>query len=175
RNSSIYHWLSFGGGIAAAFVVRSEYVSQKLRGNWLSLVALLLLTITVVIYPSARGYVQILMLSATFVIIAAGNGCFGLLTNRLSRTLGEMAYSIYLLHGVLLFVLFRFIIGLDRSKSLSPVFHWAAIIGLTPVLIGIAFICYRKIEHPALLKTNDLTLWLRTKFSFQARAADQKL
>jgi len=174
RNSSIYHWLSFAGGFAAAFVVRSEYICQKLRGNLLSIVALSLLAITVVVFPSARGYVQILMLSATFIIIAAGNSCFGLLTNRLSRTLGEMAYSIYLLHGVLLFVLFRFVIGLDRSRTLSPIFHWAAIIGLTPVLIGIAFICYRKIEHPALLKTNDLTLWLRTKFNFQSRVVDQK-
>lgn len=175
RNSSIYHWLSFAGGIAAAFVVRTECICEKLRGDLFSIVALGALAITVIIYPSAHGYVQILMLSVTFAIIAAGNGCFGLLTNQLSRTLGEMAYSIYLLHGVLLFILFRFVIGIDRAKLLSPVFHWIAIIGLTPVLIGIAFICYRKIEHPALSKTNDLTLWLRTKFNFQARAVDQRL
>jgi peptidoglycan/LPS O-acetylase OafA/YrhL len=172
RSSLIYHWLSFSGGILAAFVVRSDYVCQKFRMGIFSLAVIVFIFITVYFYPSAYGATQILLLSAAFVIVASGNSLFGLLANKYSRTLGEMAYSIYLLHGILLFVLFRFLIGLDRAKILPPVFHWAAIIAITPVLIVVAFFCYKKIEHPALMKTNSLTFWLRKNFNSQSRVVD---
>lgn len=164
RNTSIFHWLSFAGGIAASFVIRSDYLCQKLRGKSFSIAAIALLALTVSLYPSSRGYPQIIMLSATFIIIAAGNSVFGLFTDKLSRTLGEMAYSIYLLHGLLLFTVFGIILGPEQAKLLSPLQYWIAIIGLTPVLTGVAFVSYRKIEHPALQKTQTLTVWLREKF-----------
>ena len=163
KGTLLYHWLSFVGGISAAYLVRSEYVCNILSNRMSSFVAILLVAVTVVVYPSAYGWAQISMLSGAFVVIAAGNGIFGLFTNKISRTLGEMAYSIYLLHGLLLFIIFKFIIGFDRAKELTPTLHWISIIGLVPVLICVAYLCYKKIEHPALLKTNDLTFWLRNK------------
>lgn len=165
KGTSPYHWLSFVGGISAAYLVRSDYICEMLRKRIASLFAILLVTLTIALYPTTYGLLQIFMLSIAFVIIASGNGIFGLLTNQLSRTLGEMAYSIYLLHGLLLFVVFRFFVGFEKAKELTPLHHWALIIGLSPFLILIAFVCYRNIEHPALLKTNALTIWLRKKMN----------
>lgn len=164
RNTSIFHWLAFAGGVATSLVVRSDYLCEKLRSTSFSIVAIVLLSLTVSLYPSARGYAQIVMLSAAFTIIAAGNNFFGLFTSTVSRTLGEMAYSIYLLHGLLLFTVFGIILGPEQAKLLSPVQYWSVIIGLTPVLTGLAFASYRKIEHPSLQHTENLTTWLREKF-----------
>jgi peptidoglycan/LPS O-acetylase OafA/YrhL len=175
RSTLPYHWLSFIGGMSAAYFVRSESVCDILRGRISSVAAILLVSTTIVFYSSVYGLMQIAMLSGAFIVIAAGNGIFGLLTNKISRTLGEMAYSIYLLHGILLFVLFRFIIGFEKAKTFTPIIHWAAIIGVAPILIGVAFLCYKKIEHPALMKTNDLTFWLRKKMNFRSVVIEQNV
>lgn len=175
KGTSPYHWLSFAGGISAAYVVRSDYICGILRKRIASFLAILLVTLTVALYPTAYGLVQISMLSVAFVIIASGNGILGLLTNQLSRTLGEMAYSIYLLHGLLLFFVFRFVVGFEKAKELTPIHHWLLIIGISPFLILIAFLCYRFIEHPALLKTNALTIWMRKKMNIKSEALTHNL
>ena len=108
-------------------------------------------------------------------MIAGGNGVFGLLTNKISRTLGEMAYGISLLHGLLLFVLFRFVIGFERASVFSPILYWASIIGLTPLLISVAYLCYKKVEHPFLSKTNTFTFWLRKKVNINSMVVKQKI
>lgn len=175
KGKTPYYWLSFIGGIFAAYVVRSEDVCIVLRNRFSSIAAILLIVVTIEYFQSPYGLLQICMLSGAFVVIASGNGIFGLLTNELSRTLGAMAYGIYILHGLLLSVLFRFVIGLENSKALTPISYWASIIGVAPVLLGVAYLCYRKIERPALLKTTALTLWLRKKISFNSKIVEQKI
>jgi peptidoglycan/LPS O-acetylase OafA/YrhL len=170
-----YHWLSFAGGMSAAYFVRFEYMCKIFRKRIFSVVVILLISTTVIFYPSTHGLMQISMLSAAFIVIAGGNGVFGLLTNNISRILGEMAYGIYLLHGILLFILFKFVIGFEQSKNLTPTLHWAAIIGMTPIVIGVAFFCYKTVERPALSKTNGLTFWLRNKINFRYGALKENI
>lgn len=162
---NIYPWLSFFGGIFAAFAVRSEQICVALRSPIASVVTGLLMAFMVFRFPSANGAVQLLVLSAFFTVVAAGNSFFGFFTLRASRLLGEMAYGIYLLHGLLLFVLFRFAIGFEAAKAFTPLLHWFVVVGLIPVLIALCLFCYKKIERPALQNTSAMTLWLRKKFS----------
>lgn len=165
NHTYIYHWLSFVGGIAAAYVVRIAYLRQLLHKTVFSMAAILLILATVAFFPSTYDWAPIAMLSAVFVVIAAGNGIFGLLTNTVSRALGELAYSIYLLHGIILFLLFRYVIGFEKSKLLQPIDYWLVIIAVSPILIFVSCLSYRKIERPALLNTDALTSWMRKKIN----------
>lgn len=174
NHTYMYHWLSFVGGIAAAYLVRIDYLRYLLRKKVFSMAAILLISATVAFFPSTYDWAPIAMLSAVFVMIAAGNGVFGLLTNAVSRALGELAYSIYLLHGIVLFLLFRYVIGFEKSKLLQPIDYWSAIIAVSPILIFISYLSYRKIERPALLSTDGLTSWLRNKINSYSEAGGVK-
>jgi peptidoglycan/LPS O-acetylase OafA/YrhL len=112
-------------------------------------------------YSSAYGVVPLLLLTVFFVLVAAGNSLFGSLLSPASRTLGELAYGIYLLHGLTLFVLFNFVLGMSASRELTAVQHWALICAATPLLILACMLAFRWIERPFMQQTASLTAWVR--------------
>ena len=158
---NIYTWLSFVGGMVAAFSVRSERLGQLLRRREVTLAVMAFLAATVALYPSAKAAVPLLALTLFFTTVASGNSFFGLFTNRASRILGEMAYGVYLLHGLFLFVLFRFVMGYEQARTLSPLMHWGFVLSLVPLLVVACFAAYMYVEKPALDRTKAVTASLR--------------
>jgi len=154
---------SFAGGIATAFLVRREVFRKYATHSFASLVAIGCVTLSVWQFPSAYGFIPILLLTCAFAIIVCGNTLFGILVSPVSRTLGEMAYSIYLLHGLTLFITFVFVLGYNESKLMSPVTHWLTIAAITPVLVTISYSTFRFIENPAMHSATRLTAWLRAR------------
>lgn len=168
---SFYHLLAFLGGIVSAFLVRSDLYRKLCTSNFSALIAIAFISMTITLFPTTYGLKPIILLSGAFAIIAGGNTLFGALTNDVSRTLGEMAYSIYLLHGILLFVTFTFVLGTDKAKLFSAQEHWLTIIALAPVLIATAYATFRLIEQPGMQSTNAATAWLRSRRIFGYRAS----
>jgi peptidoglycan/LPS O-acetylase OafA/YrhL len=160
-----YYWL-FGSGMVAAVLVRFERFRKFSVSKWATVLVVVLVFYTVIhysaLYSSAKGKV---FLTIAFCLIAGGNSVFGVLKCRVSRVMGEMAYSMYLLHGILLFVTFQFLIGFSAAKELSPVQYWGVIVMLTPVLIVVCGLTFRFIERPAMRRVGPLTEWLRAKKS----------
>ncbi|GAC1373237.1 MAG: hypothetical protein NVS3B3_07640 [Aquirhabdus sp.] len=78
--------------------------------------------------------------------------------------LGEMAYSLYLLHGIVLFICFKFILGFNRASHLSTVEHWGVILLCSIVLVIFSFMTYRLIEKPAMKKVSYFSDLVRTFF-----------
>jgi peptidoglycan/LPS O-acetylase OafA/YrhL len=68
----------------------------------------------------------------------------------LARAFGEITYSIYLLHGPLLFVTLRFVTGYENAAQWSPMQHWLAMGATVPALVLVATLSYRFIELPAM-------------------------
>lgn len=149
----------FVGGIAAAYMVRSEVFRKFAIGNVASVLIVVLLVSAVVYFPDPREAGAKILLFSVFCLVASGNNLFGALTNKASRLLGEISFSIYMLHGVVLFVTFNFLIGIPVSQSLSPPLYWLVIFGMSPSLVILSFATYKMIEHPALIKTTRLTEW----------------
>jgi peptidoglycan/LPS O-acetylase OafA/YrhL len=83
-------------------------------------------------------------------LIAAGNTIFGFLTSSASRMLGQMAYSIYMLHGIVLFTIFKFFVTIETAAKFGPMQHWLIIYLITPILILFSFITFNLIEHPSM-------------------------
>jgi peptidoglycan/LPS O-acetylase OafA/YrhL len=163
----------FLGGITASLLVRSDLFRQFAIRRISSFISLGCIALAVTFYPSAFEAVPLLLLSVAFVLIACGNDMYGVLVSPISRTLGEMAYSIYLLHGITLFVVFNFILGVGDSRALSPITHWLVVAGITPVLVFVCFLTFRYIESPAMRSTTTFTAWLRSRAAMLSKGASQ--
>jgi peptidoglycan/LPS O-acetylase OafA/YrhL len=161
--------IPFLSGIVAALLARSSDFCLFATNQFSTFIALGCIAITVIVYPSALNPSPLFLLSVAFALIACGNNMFGLLTSPVSRTLGEMAYSIYLLHGITLFVTFKFILGINTSKALSPATYWIALLGVTPILICICFTTFHFIESPAMRSSSKVTAWLRSHITKQSK------
>lgn len=162
-NTQAVHLYAFLGGMLASLLVRIEIIRDIAKSNIASLVVIACLGLSVEFYSSAYQGAPRALFALAFAIIACGNSMFGMLTNPTSRTLGEMAYSIYLLHGLVLFVSFNFVIGLTQSRELSPETYWLGILVITPVLLTLCAVSFKLIEQPAMRSTSAITAWWHSR------------
>ncbi len=146
--------LGFLGGIAAAWVMHrfgpDSPWARLSRGPWGSWLTLVCLTVSLTGFESAYQGGALLFVTLAFSLICSGSTLFGLLTHPVSRWLGDRAYGLYLLHGLLLSILFVDGLGQPRAADLSPLAHWGWIAALMSVLIFIADLGHRLVERPAM-------------------------
>ena len=148
---------AFGGGIVASSLVHLSLIHGSLRGHSASAVALVSLLVEMTFFPTAYQIFPIFLLSITFTIIAGGNTLFGILVSSASRFLGQLTYSIYLLHGIILFWTFRFIIHFPRAALYSVTTHWLIIWLCIPIVIVICYATFRWIELPGMKCTSKMS------------------
>jgi peptidoglycan/LPS O-acetylase OafA/YrhL len=84
--------------------------------------------------------------------VALGNDMFGLLKNGTLKLLGEICYSTYLLHGIILFTILHFVLGQDHVKQFSPNKYCLLIFFITPIVVMVSFYAYKFIEFPFMHK-----------------------
>jgi len=140
---------AFAGGIAAAGLVRIAAIRMMLsRGVW-GAIAILCLATAFMVFPTAYTVPATLLLAGGFLIIACGNSLYGILEWPASIVLGEMAYSLYLLHSVVLFVTYRLLLA-ESAATLSPVEHWAMVLCQVPALVLLCSATFRLVEKPGM-------------------------
>lgn len=159
------HLAAFAGGILAAYAARSPSLCAHLRKAWASIVAVACVALVVVVFRNSEIPAALALLTVPFVIIACGNSLGGLLTTAPARMLGEMSYGIYLLHGIVLFVAFRLVIGFDASAELTTGQHWAVAAACVPVVVLVSFAAFKLIEEPAINATSAIAASLRRRFA----------
>jgi peptidoglycan/LPS O-acetylase OafA/YrhL len=155
------HLLAFGGGIAAAVMARNSTLVALAQKPWAALLGLGTAAAGVALFPHAYQLPVEALLAVTFFVIAAGNQRFGVLTQPLSRALGDISYGIYLLHGIVLYVAFHYVVGLPRATHLSAVQHWAVVCASGVVVLALASFTFRYIEKPAMLHLPSWTARVR--------------
>jgi peptidoglycan/LPS O-acetylase OafA/YrhL len=155
--------IPFLGGIAAAYLVRSEFFC-KFATSWVATFLCLGSIATAVLFcPTAYEFKASLLLSIAFALIAGGNSLGGTLVSPAARTLGEMSYSLYLLHGIILFVTFNFIVGIDVSKALDPRMYWLLVVSVMPPLVFLCSVTFKLIERPSIQLGPMALQWLRSR------------
>ena len=159
------HLAAFGGGILAGLLVHFELTPRWLRGISGSIVAAAALALAFVWGADAFQERAVALLTIAFVIIASGNTFFGVLAWPCSRFLGEFTYSIYLLHGLILFWLFHCVIGSQRAAEFSMPTHWLVIWLTIPVILLVSCLTFHWIEKPAMERSAAVGSWLRKKFT----------
>jgi peptidoglycan/LPS O-acetylase OafA/YrhL len=107
-------------------------------------------------YDSAFYSRAELLYGAMFLIVAFDNSCFGLLTHRATRKLGEISYGVYLLQGFALFTVFHH----AHPASAGPLHHWALAVVAVLGLLSVSASTYRWIERPCIDRSRDVAAWI---------------
>lgn len=144
---NIEHLLSFAGGAIAPFLIK--YTSFKDKSNTIIACAIILISLSLIgLFETANNFICKILIAVVFTFIACGNTMFGLLKNSTLKFLGDIGYSTYLLHGIILFTVLYFGIGFDTVKQYSPLAYCTVIFLITPVVVIISFFSFRYIEKP---------------------------
>jgi peptidoglycan/LPS O-acetylase OafA/YrhL len=119
-------------------------------GNWRwTLLALALLVVGLTCKSYSK--VQMVVLAVPFALFVLGNSLHGLLENRGMKILGEASFSIYLLHGIVIYLLFSVFSLFDFSTG--SFVHYAWLLPIVVVLVSsLSVATYWGIERPFLLK-----------------------
>ncbi len=137
--------VSFLGGIAAAHWVRNPALRARacsVPAGWLALAALLIVMLFV---KNAYKIYPVALLTVFFVVVASGHTLFGALRSRAAIWLGEVSYSVYLLHGLLLWLVVQqwadgaMHLGLEALALMMPL--------LAMLLVGVSSLTYLVIER----------------------------
>jgi peptidoglycan/LPS O-acetylase OafA/YrhL len=141
-----------------AYELRSrEPVARLLRSRAATALALASLALAVSAFETPYGYAMPL-LAVFFICIACGNDLGGLLRSRGSLVLGELSYGVYLLHGVLLSLLFVDMAALLPARpggvALLLPLAGVAVLLLTPLT-------FLAIERPAIAAGRRIARSLR--------------
>lgn len=152
---------SFVKGALAALLARQARIAALLRAPAFS--ALVPIAAGVALFGTVPGSVANLLVTLAFCTVACGNTVFGLLSNRPAIVLGDISYGIYLLHGLLLYATFTFIIGLERASTFAPAMHWGVVLLAAMAVVLAAALTYRFVESPAMRQTKRVAAWFRAK------------
>ncbi len=158
------HMLPFFGGVVAALVADSRRLRTFAPSPMASLLALVCLAAAYGYGRSLPTIVWLIALTVAFTLIANGNTLAGLLQSRVSRVFGEITYSVYLLHGLVLFIAFRGVTGIPLAQSLSPAMHWLVVGLAAPFLVSLSYASWRWIEQPCLRRVDAWSKRLRLSF-----------
>jgi peptidoglycan/LPS O-acetylase OafA/YrhL len=157
----------FISGLAAAFIARNEKARQLLSQKWLSPILLLLLATALLCYPNIFSPIPLICVSVFFVGIASGNDLFGILTWKPCRQLGQISYSVYLLHGLILFISFYFVLGFDQAAQLTVIEHWLVICLCSVFVMIVCSFTYYYIEKPGTDSADVVTKRIRQVFGWR--------
>ncbi|MEY2876168.1 MAG: hypothetical protein RLZZ373_3539 [Pseudomonadota bacterium] len=158
-----FRLIPFLGGVLAAYAVRHEALCRFSRQQWTGLIVLLCLGLAVKWTPTAYTPPALVLLSTAFILMACGNDLFGILSAAPSRILGDIAYSLYLLHGLLLSFVFHWLVGWSEMARWSEAEHWTLVVGLSVPLILLSYAASRWIEKPIQQATPAAVAWIRRK------------
>jgi peptidoglycan/LPS O-acetylase OafA/YrhL len=147
RSVNIHHILSFAGGVSAAFLIRYKPKTIDFESRIFSLIVILSL-FGLLFFDTADDLMSKVLIILIFNLVALGNSIFGILKSRSLKFLGEICYSTYLIHGIVLFIVMYFFIDLEDARHLPVVQFWATIFLLTPVVVILSYILFRYIEKP---------------------------
>jgi peptidoglycan/LPS O-acetylase OafA/YrhL len=142
-----YHLLCFVSGAIGPILINFFPIYKKLN-RYLASVIIFVCLFFIGKFDTSHKLVCIILLAIVFTLIAVGNDMFGLLKNASLKLLGEICYSTYLLHGIILFVLFHFILKEGNIKQYSSLQYCSLIFLVTPLVVVVSYFAFKFIEEP---------------------------
>ncbi|MGL4609975.1 MAG: acyltransferase family protein [Trueperaceae bacterium] len=135
------------GGVTAA--VSSLERVRQLADHWL-VSGLMLATLLGVFFffDTALHPISALLLAMFFAPIPLGNSLFGFLRLPALIFLGDISYSLYLLHGLVIFVAFNLLLPSFMAQPLPPLSLWSGMAVLGIIIVFVSWATYSWIEKP---------------------------
>jgi peptidoglycan/LPS O-acetylase OafA/YrhL len=149
----------FGFGFGIGMLVAVLYARcpkrwwQALRQRWLIPIPLFCLAAPVVLKLGLYSPAEFWLLGVVFVFVVAGNDFFGLLSSPAVFQLGTVSYSLYITHGIVLYVVAHLFNRWVQIRTLSPLPYWS-LIGVVGVLaVCFSTLLYWTVEHRFMRQT----------------------
>jgi peptidoglycan/LPS O-acetylase OafA/YrhL len=172
------HWVGglvtylplFTIGMLAFECRRRGTMQEFFQARWVAILAVASLLVGMASAPTPYSYAQLPFYGFFFIAVACGNDLFGMLRTKGSLLLGECSYGIYLLHGIVLSLLFVegvSIIG-DFSTNQLP----ALLPAVALIVVCITCGTYIFIERSAIRKGASIARRLSGR---RARVEDPQL
>src|SRR4029077_171660 len=138
----------FLSGMAVASLLH-ENVKPQISPNVSSAMALTCLTVIFATSEAGYGTGSAVLLALFFYLVCSGGTLFGLLTTTAAHRLGNVSYSLYLMQGLVLTVVFSN--GSIRTFALaSPQQYWAVGVLCACVLLLGSALGYAFVERPGI-------------------------
>lgn len=138
----------FLSGMAVASLLH-ENIKLRMPHKLSSAIALACLVVVFATSRSGYGTFTAMLLAWFFYLVCSGTSIFGLLTTTPARRLGNISYSLYLMQGLVLTLVFA-IAPLRDFAMASPLKYWAIGIVCVGVLLLSAALGYVFIERPGI-------------------------
>lgn len=135
------------GAFAALLHVRWAQL-PPLRHPLAALAALAMLAVTALPFAGDYGPGQSLVLFPVFLCALYGNRFFGALTMPSARVLGLVSYSVYLLHGVMLYAILQLLDRVRPVDGLGDLGYAGVVTLIGTLIVGLSLATFRYIEYP---------------------------
>ncbi|HAW2197027.1 TPA: acyltransferase [Escherichia coli] len=142
------HILSFVFGYLAAKINHKLPNSLPFNKILSSLFVIVILCVTCFLIPNPYNPITISLCGIAFILISNGCDIFGVLKIKTCQVFGEATYSMYLLHGIILFITFKIILPVSYVNQINSLVFSAIIIILSGFITLISLLCFRYIETP---------------------------
>ena len=162
----------FLSGMAVASLLH-ENIRPRISNNVSSTIALACLGVVFATSDSGYGTFSAMLLALFFYLVCSGTSVFGLLTTTPARRLGNISYSLYLMQGLVLTLVFA-IAPLRDFAMASPQQYWVASIVCVCVLLLGAALGYALIERPGIALGQRLIRRRTPTTGSPQRGADMK-
>jgi peptidoglycan/LPS O-acetylase OafA/YrhL len=136
----------FAIGMLAWEVQDRGWMRDRLRGPTAALLAIAALLFGLISEPTPYGWPQMAALGFFFAVVACGNGFGTVLQTKGALVLGECSYGVYLLHGIILDLLF--VEGGPLLSGLSPTTIYALLPPMAAVVAVATSVSYMLVERP---------------------------
>lgn len=142
-------------GMLVAELIKKIQVTQLFAKSWMAIPLLAALAGGMTLFHDPYGWLPMSLFTLFFLGIASGNDIFGLLSTRGARVLGEISFSIYLIHGIVLYVAFK-LIPVENMPVVS-----LSLLALIAVLAASA--CFAAIEKPGMGLGRLVYFWVQAR------------
>jgi peptidoglycan/LPS O-acetylase OafA/YrhL len=151
---TLLHFLgtTFCVGFVTAHLVRHEKVRKLARAAWAAPVALAVLMCTLFFLPPWYGPRESLCLAVPFIIVAGGGSFWGALRRPVLLFLGQISYSVYLIHCMLFAAVLIPLFNVFGPALRSPELYWSVVLLMGPIIVGMATLWNHTFELPFLSK-----------------------
>lgn len=135
----------FLGGLASKLIDYSTLRAIS-RTKFASIFLVVGFLMTFFVLPKAFSFIGVNIIGILFILVVTGCDMFGALEHPILKKMGEISYSIYLLHGLVLFSCFYMVIGMDFVRNLGAYEYILLISFLTVLIFSLSVITFRYIE-----------------------------
>lgn len=135
------------GGLAFAIEQRyGEVLRSVINNSAISMISVFAISFAVFFVKDPLGLLGVMSMFLFFVPVVMGNSVFGSLSGVGAVKLGEISFSLYLLHGILMYTILVFSIDSSQLGSMNGYLIFMPLV--MSALVILSLITYKMIEKP---------------------------